>query len=132
MDRLVDHLFVFEGDGVVTDFPGNYSQYRLSLREQLPFAGNQAAGKKDQTAETNNREQATVNKRKPSFKEKREFEILEKEISELTKEKETITQLLNNGSTPFEDLQRLSHRIGEVTSLLDEKELRWLELSEVM
>jgi ATP-binding cassette subfamily F protein uup len=132
MDRLVDHLFVFEGDGVVTDFPGNYSQYRLSQKEQPATAGNQFTGKKDQPGETSSQGQATGNKRNPSFKEKREFELLQKEIAELTKEKETITLLLNSGSTPFEELQQLSQRIGEVTSLLDEKELRWLELSEAM
>jgi ATP-binding cassette subfamily F protein uup len=132
MDRLVDHLFVFEGDGVVTDFPGNYSQYRLSQKEQPATAGNQFTGKKDQPGEISSQGQATGNKRNPSFKEKREFELLQKEIAELTKEKETITLLLNSGSTPFEKLQQLSQRIGEVTSLLDEKELRWLELSEAM
>ena len=71
------------------------------------------------------------NKRQPSFKEKREFEILEKEIAELTKEKNVITLNLNNGETPFDELQRLASRIGEVTKKLDEKEFRWLELSEL-
>ena len=73
-----------------------------------------------------------VEKRKPSFKEKREFEILEKEMADLTKEKEVITAKLNNPGTPFEELQQISLRIGEVTALLDEKELRWLELSEIV
>ena len=70
-------------------------------------------------------------KRQFTFKEKREFETLEKEIAELTKEKQTVTQRLNSGDTPFEELQQLSNRIGEVSKLLDEKELRWLELSEM-
>ena len=70
-------------------------------------------------------------KRQLSFKEKREFEILEKEIAQLTVEKETVSQRLNSGQAPFEELQQLSSRIGEVSKLLDEKELRWLELSEI-
>jgi ATP-binding cassette subfamily F protein uup len=133
MDRLVDHLFVFEGDGMIRDFPGNYSQYRTWQKEQeklqdLP----QLPVKKDQPGENSVQQTAVTNKRQPSFKEKREFETLTKEIAHLAKEKENITQKLNKGSTPFEELQQLSHRIGEVTQLLDEKELRWLELSEVM
>ena len=70
-------------------------------------------------------------KRQLSYKEKREFELLEKDIAALTKEKELVTEKLNNGNTPFEELQRCSTRIGEITRLLDEKELRWLELSEL-
>ncbi|MEI9808995.1 MAG: ABC-F family ATP-binding cassette domain-containing protein [Bacteroidota bacterium] len=134
MDKLVDHLFVFEGDGVVSDFPGNYSQYRISQKEQeaLPFGRSVLTGK-ETSAKPNNDQPATVaEKRKPSFKEKREFELLEKEMADLVKEKETITEKLNNGKTAFEELQRLSHRIGEVTKLLDEKELRWLELSDIV
>ncbi|MDP4264031.1 MAG: ABC-F family ATP-binding cassette domain-containing protein [Bacteroidota bacterium] len=134
MDRLVDHLFVFEGDGVIRDFPGNYSQYRIwqKEQEQLQVAGSQLALKKDLPEDSSGQQPPTGNKRKPSFKEKREFELLEKEIAELAKEKEHITLRLNNSTTPFEELQQLSHRIGEVTQLLDEKELRWLELSEVI
>ena len=66
-----------------------------------------------------------------TFKEKREFEMLEKELADLTKEKVAVTEKLNNSNTPFEELQQLSLRIGEITLLLDEKELRWLELSEI-
>ena len=69
-------------------------------------------------------------KKQLSYKEKREFETLEKEIEALTREKALVTEKLNSGSTPFEELQQLSTRIGEVSRLLDEKELRWLELSE--
>jgi ATP-binding cassette subfamily F protein uup len=75
---------------------------------------------------------STVEKRRQlTFKEKREFETLEKEIDELTKEKELVDLRLNANDTSFEELQKLSNRIGEVTKLLDEKELRWLELSEL-
>ena len=134
MDRLVDHLFVFEGDGVISNFPGNYSQYRdwLKDREQLPVAGFKLPVVKASFDETSNQQQEAGNKKKASFKEKREFELLEKEIKDLTKEKETISSKLNNSDTPFEELQKLSLRIGELTQLLDEKELRWLELSDVV
>ena len=135
MDRLVDHLFVFEGDGEIRDFPGNYSQYRESIVNSL-----QSTEKNSQTvsviAEQNNsahdgRKSTANKKRQFTFKEKREFETLEKEIAELTKEKQSVTQRLNSGAAPFEELQQLSNRIGEVSKLLDEKELRWLELSEM-
>ncbi len=75
-------------------------------------------------------EPPTVEKKRFSFKEKREFELLQKEIEQLSAEKESITAKLNNGNLPFDELQQLSNRIGEVTNLLDEKEFRWLELSE--
>lgn len=123
MDRLVDHLFVFEGDGAIRDFPGNYSQYRLQQTKDETSIKRTEEKQTEQPAKEKNRQQLT-------FKEKREFELLEKEISDLSKEKETITEKLNSGSTSFEELQQLSVRIGEVTRLLDEKELRWLELSE--
>lgn len=130
MDRLVDHLFVFEGDGMIRDFPGNYSDYRIWQKEQLA---------KEILVTPANSEPASINtltepikkKQQLSYKEKREFELLEKEIAELSKEKEQVTEKLNNGNTAFEELQKLSLRIGEITSLLDEKEMRWLELSEM-
>lgn len=126
MDRLVDHLFVFDGDGVVRDFPGNYSQYRLDKREeeQKEAAPKTAEPKQDKSAVK------PEEKKRLSYKEKREFETLEKEIAALGKEKETVNEKLNSGSVPFDELQQLSMRIGEITALLDEKELRWLELSE--
>lgn len=128
MDRLVDHLFVFEGNGIVRDFPGNYSQYREAIADnRLVMTQNLV------TEKPNNEQQALIKpqKRQLAYKEKREFELLEKEIAVLTKEKEMVTEKLNNGKTPFEELQQHSNRIGEVTRLLDEKELRWLELSEL-
>jgi ATP-binding cassette subfamily F protein uup len=133
MDRLVDHLFVFEGAGVIRDFPGNYTQYRIWLKEQEAMGIDPTKVNQKQIIQSSDANQpaAVVEKRKLSFKEKREFEILEKEIAELSKEKETITGKLTDDNTPFEELQQLSHRIGELTQLLDGKELRWLELSEV-
>lgn len=131
MDRLVEHLFVFEGNGVIQDFPGNYSQYRqwLKEREQSAPAGIAATARDQQQVDNNTT--PTV-KRNPSFKEKREFETLEKEIAELSREKTIITTKLNDAATDFGELQKLSLRIGEISSLLDEKELRWLELSEIV
>jgi ATP-binding cassette subfamily F protein uup len=133
MDRLVDHLFVFEGDGVIKNFPGNYSQYRNWQKEQEAMNNNilPLALKEEKQKSNTDRQTSDNKKKKPSFNEKREFELLEKEIAGLTKEKEMVTERLNNGSTPFEELRQLSVRIGELTRLLDEKELRWLELSEV-
>ena len=128
MDRLVNHLFVFEGNGVIRDFPGNYSQYRQSVLGS-PYAVVNASITNN-ASRTSNKQPAT--KKQPSFKEKREFQLLEKEIDELTNEKEIITQKLTSGQTPFDELQVISKRIGELTRLLDEKELRWLELSEVI
>jgi ATP-binding cassette subfamily F protein uup len=132
MDRLVDHLFVFQGDGDIRDFPGNYSQYRLALKddEKLTDAGTQMSS---ETKEEKIVAPAAMpgEKKKLSFKEKRTFELLEKEIADLTKEKEQVTHRLNSGAASFDELQKLSLRIGEITALLDEKELKWLELSEL-
>ncbi len=129
MDRLVDHLFVFEGNGVIRDFPGNYTLYRNEVRDPEPVAEKKEVKTTPAPAAVT---AAPVSKRQPSFKEKREFELLEKEIEALNEEKTTVTEKLNNGNTPFDELQKLSVRIGEITQLLDEKEIRWLELSELM
>ena len=133
MDRLVDHLFVFQGDGDIRDFPGNYSQYRLALKddEKLTDAGTQMSSEVQEEKIITPPASNTGEKKKLSFKEKRAFELLEKEIADLTKEKEQITERLNSGTAPFDELQKLSLRIGEITALLDEKELKWLELSEL-
>ena len=133
MDRLVDHLFVFEGEGVVSDFPGNYSDYRISLREQEQLKkqqGNNTVQKSEPLIAA--KVEAVKEKRKPSFKEQREFEQLEKDIALLEKEKITITEQMSNPDINFDDIQRLSHRILEVTNSLEAKELRWLELSELI
>lgn len=127
MDKLVDHLFVFEGNGEIRDYPGNYTQYRIWQKEQEQIA--QQPKPAAVTAPVS-APKATSEKRKLSFKEKREFELLEKEIADLNKEKQNITEKLGDANTPFGELQTLSQRIGEVNNLLDEKEMRWLELSE--
>jgi ATP-binding cassette subfamily F protein uup len=127
MDRLVDHLFVFEGNGVVRDFPGNYSQYRIWGKAQEEEKNTKEEKNKPDQAPA----PAAAPKKRMSYKEKREFEQLQHEIAALEKEKATITEKLSSGSLPFEELQQLSVRINEITALLDEKEMRWLELSEL-
>jgi ATP-binding cassette subfamily F protein uup len=131
MDRLVDHLFVFEGDGLIRDFPGNYSQYRQSILKPVSNADEYAIASINTLSTTTAINSTPTAKRQLTYKEKREFELLEKEIKDLTDEKASITEKLNSGNTPFDELQILSVRIGQVTHLLDEKEFRWLELSEL-
>jgi ATP-binding cassette subfamily F protein uup len=135
MDRLVDHLFVFEGNGVIRDYPGNYSQYINSKKE--PEETTSATREKETVSQLNTENihpngQTPPEKKRLSYKEKREFELLEKEIAELTEEKKIISQKLNSGDLSYEELQQLSQRIGELSIQLDEKELRWLELSEAV
>jgi len=122
---------------VIRDFPGNYSQYREEVKEQstqLTDNSRQLTDNRVPSAEQPvNRELSTVNlKKKVSFKEKREFELLAKEIETLTVEKSSIHEKFSQGNLSFDELQSLSERIGAVTQMLDEKEMRWLELSELM
>ncbi len=129
MDRLVDHLFVFDGDGEVRDFPGNYSHFRL---EQMTKE-KETASKISAVGEEAKREtvQKPVAKRKLSFKEQRELEQLEKEMPALETERTELTDKMNSGSLAYEDLDKAARRIQEIAELLDEKEMRWLELSEI-
>ncbi len=129
MDRLVDHLFVFEGAGIINNFPGNYSQYREWLKEN-DSAPLDRFNMNARQPKSNEQMSAVAEKKKPSFNDKREFDMLEIEIAALTSEKELISRQLNNNRTPFKELQKLSIRIGEITKELDQKEMRWLELSE--
>jgi ATP-binding cassette subfamily F protein uup len=131
MDRLVDHLLVLEGDGLVRDFPGNYSQYRDWVRDKGDLAAFPNEEPAVKAAPANATPAPAAPKRQLSYKEKREFEILEQDMARLTREKQEITEKLNSGSTSFDELQKLSVRIGEIGQLLDDKELRWLELSEL-
>jgi ABC transport system ATP-binding/permease protein len=133
MDRLVDHLLVLEGDGVIRDFPGNYSQYRdwLKVNNAEDAFPNEEPASKIADPRSTRPLSVQAAKRQLSYKEKREFENLEQDIQRLTVEKQQITDQLNGGNAPFDELQRLSVRIGEIGQLLDDKELRWLELSEL-
>lgn len=125
MDRLVDHLFVFEGNGQIRDFPGNYSQLREWEKQQEVISA------EEKKLEPPKQVEATQVKRKLSYKEQREFEQLGKELAQLEKEKIMVTEQLSSASQPFEKLEQLSKRIGEISREIDEKELRWLELSEI-
>jgi ABC transport system ATP-binding/permease protein len=127
MDRLVDHLFVFEGDGAIRDYPGNYSLYR---EWQKLHQAEETTEKKETAAPV--AAETPKPKRKPSYKEQREFEQLEKEIAALEQERKDIYKQLEDSELPYDKLQQLTNRIGEVASAIDEKELRWLELSENM
>ncbi len=134
MDRLVDHLFVFEGNGVINDFPGNYNDYRLSSNYAERSTNHNVSDTKEEEIkkEVVIKESAVpIAPKRMSFKEKREFELLQKEIADLQKEKETLSLQLQSGETDFTILQKASERIGEITAIIDEKEFRWLELSEM-
>ena len=133
MDRMVDHLFAFEGDGVIRDYPGNYSQYREALANGSLTDERQLMNQPIKTVmvkETMPVPGAADSKKALSFKEKRELELLEKEMPELQKEKETLETAMSEGSIGFEALQKSAARVSEIILLLDEKEMRWLELSE--
>ncbi len=125
MDRLVDHLFVFEGNAVVRDYPGNYSQYREEAAKQE----SQSAAKAKPTAAPESAQAETPAKKKLSFKEKFELENLEKDLPRLEKEKAELEQKMN-ANPPFEELQKLAARMSVLLQDLDAKETRWLELSE--
>jgi ABC transport system ATP-binding/permease protein len=129
MDRLVDHLFVFEGDGNIQDFPGNYSQYRMSLKEkETASTKDTAAAKTESTVSM----VAGSEKKKLSFKDKREFELLEKDIAHLEAEKQRIAAAMSQPGISFEALQDLSTKAAAIAQSLEEKEYRWLTLSELM
>lgn len=126
MDKLVDHLFVFEGNGDIKDFPGNYTQYRTEEGQQS--TANRQKAKTDNSISTVSDKALKAN-RKLSYKEKREFELLEKEIPELEAEQKLLTEKLGNNIS-FEEITTVSERLREISALLEEKEMRWLELSE--
>ncbi len=135
MDRLVDHLFVFEGGGFVRDFPGNYTQYRIWLKEQETAKANGSssptkAATIEPTAQVAPAAPAPV-KKKMTFKEKHEFEKLEKEMPALEKEKEKLTTALSDETLNYDQITVLADSLTKVTQTLEEMELRWLELSEM-
>jgi ATP-binding cassette subfamily F protein uup len=135
MDRLVDHLFVFEGGGFVRDFPGNYTQFRIWLKEQETAKANSSnsptkAATIEPAAQVAPAVLATV-KKKMTFKEKHEFEKLEKEMPALEKEKEKLTAALSDEMLNYDQITALADSLTKVTQTLEEMELRWLELSEM-
>ena len=173
MDRLVDHLFVFEGGGVIRDFPGNYTDYRETLAEEESIrladakratmiannsSNNSANNNFNSKANTNNHsksystnsnsnenfngnsinsskqvEQVAIkSKVKVSFKDKQEYEKLEKEIAELEAEKLTLTAKLSNGITDYNEISKMSKRLEDIGNMVDDKSMRWLELAEII
>jgi ATP-binding cassette subfamily F protein uup len=133
MDRLVDHLFVFEGSGFVRDFPGNYTQYRIWLKEQEVAKANATANasKATTTIEPTAPVVPAPAKKKMTFKEKHEFEKLEKEMPVLEAEKAKLTVQMSNENLNFDQITLLADALTKVTQSLGEMELRWLELSEM-
>ena len=129
MDKVVDHIFVFNGDGDIKDFPGNYTDWR-DWREEEKAAAAKAAAEKAAKSAQEKQNYRTESKRKLSFKERKEYEALEVEIMELEEEKSAIEQALCSGTLGNDELVAKSRRIQDVIALIDEKTLRWLELSE--
>lgn len=124
MDRTVDHLFVFEGNGVIKDFPGNYSDYREWKNLQKE---EKAVKKEERPKERENKRDYSA---KMSFKERKEFEALTVDIEKLEEDKRSIEEALSAGTLGVEELTQKSQRISEIIAELEEKEMRWLELSE--
>ena len=130
MDKIVDHLLVFRGEGEIKDFPGNYTQFRewesLKPKEQADAKNNAADNEKKEK-----REFVGEQRRKKTYKEKCEFEHLEKEIAALEEEQKTIEEALCSGTLSIDELTEKSKRLPLVKDELEEKEMRWLELSEI-
>ena len=139
MDKVVDHLLVFKGEGEIQDFPGNYTQYREWSRMQAKDEAEQAKPAKNGNgtvesdgAGTAKRDANFENKRKMSYKEKREYEQLTQEIDALTEEQKKLEEELCSGKLSVEELTEKSKRLPEIKDELDEKEMRWLELAEML
>ena len=136
MDKVVDHLMVFKGNAELKDFPGNYTDYREwneLMEEQEKEERNKESKNKNQEPKAKSPEtvRPAVEKRKPTFKEKQEFEALEKEIPQLEREKTDIEAQLASGTLGGDEIIKASQRHAEVNNLIDEKTMRWLELSEI-
>lgn len=133
VDNIVDHVFAFEGDGQIKDFPGNYTEYRLWKDEQLKIEQDNKSQKTIEKTEVIVPKTVEVSeKKKLSYKEQREYEGLEKEMKETEVRIKEIGHLMNGEVTDYEELTKLGDELQEKKDLLDEKELRWLELSEMV
>ena len=134
LDKLVDHLFIFCGKGVVKDFVGTYSEYREYIKEYE--AGQKSAAREKEKAESHAKGTGKTSnlpqKKKLTYKEQKEFEQIEKDLEELAAEKAALEESLGSGTMEFDQLQKASERIAEIIELTDIKEMRWLELSEKM
>jgi ATP-binding cassette subfamily F protein uup len=130
MDKIVDHLLVFRGEGEIKDFPGNYTQFR----EWESLKPKELADNKNNTSDTEKKEKREFvgeQRRKKTYKEKCEFERLEKEIAALEEEQKSIEEALCSGTLPIDELTEKSKRLPIIKDELEEKEMRWLELSEI-
>ncbi|MCQ2138803.1 MAG: ABC-F family ATP-binding cassette domain-containing protein [Bacteroidales bacterium] len=130
LDRLVDHLLVFCGDGVLKDFIGKFSEYRSYIKDYEAEQKKLQKGKETSDKKPVEKPQEAPKKRKLSYKETRELEQIELDLVSLGDEKKELEEKLSGGSLPYEQITEISARYEEVKALLDEKELRWLELSE--
>lgn len=130
LDRLVDHLLVFCGDGVLKDFIGKFSEYRSYIKDYEAEQKKLQKGKETSDKKPVEKPQEAPKKRKLSYKETRELEQIELDLVSLGDEKKELEEKLSGGSLPYEQIAEISARYEEVKALLDEKELRWLELSE--
>ena len=126
MDRIVDHLFVFEGEGTIIDFPGNYANYRVEKELNEDKTSDPTIELKQKSTEPE------ISKKKAGFNEKREFDLLTKELEKLNKEKEQLALHLSAGNLEYQQLQELSAQLKHVSDQIDKKEMRWLELSEMV
>ena len=133
MDKVVDHLLVFNGDGEIKDFPGNYTQYRGWSKEpsQLGRSAQASGASNTSTTSTASNTSQTSTKRKLTYKEKRELEQLEKDIEALEAEQKALEEALCSGTLSVEELTEKSKRLPLLKDELDEKSMRWLELSEI-
>ena len=127
MDKIADHLFVFDGKGSIKDFPGNYTDYYLSSKKEQKSI----AKEKKENEPVRDKPRVRERPKKLSFKEKRELEELENSIGELEEEKGSLEQEINSGILPSDELIAKSERIGEIIDELEGKEMRWLELKEI-
>ena len=134
LDKLVDHLFIFCGKGLVKDFVGSYSEYREYIKEyeseQKSAARAQEKAEKDKNSKEASKAANFTQKKKLTYKEQKELEQIEKDLETLAVEKARLEKELSSGTLPFDKLQEASQRIGEIIEETDEKEMRWLELTE--
>jgi ATP-binding cassette subfamily F protein uup len=130
MDKLIDHLFIFEGDGIIRDYNGRYSEYRMELEEKEKALA-KSKTEKNVIAKDENPESSKA-KKKFSFKERQEFEKLEREIAALEEEKKQLTEKLNSGSCDHIQANDWAKRMQKIIEEVDEKSMRWLELSEIV
>ncbi len=124
MDKLVDHLFIFEGDGIIRDYNGNYTEYRANKKLE---DRTQEKAPKEKKAKTKSEEE----KRRLTYMERKEFDRLEKELEKLEARKTELTEKFNDSNLSSEEIQKFSIELGQIKQEIDEKEMRWLELSEL-